>query len=621
MTGSTITAKPWPGRSGWQRCCQRPGPARRPEPIGPNWIPAPESSVSDRSKISSCATSRDFDRVRPPDRRTLSVTGQTYDRTISASDPHPGKTKNMTQRFNSNPGLSRRSVLRAAGVGGLAMAAGGLLAACSDNPSSAESKQPSGAPVKGGTMRIGLPSGGASSRFTPYGSVGGPYSDWVASSLFEPLRSPDLNSVYHDVLIDELTAENKGAVWVARLKQGVEFHNGKTLTADDVIHTYKGILDPANGAFSYADFSVLDSMQKLDDRTIRFNLKRPSGRWPEIVATRATTGIVPVDFDEKNPVGTGPYKFVSRNGNEASFERFDNYHGDVGLIDGYRLIPLPDDDARVNALLSGAIDFLFTLPPTQVARLQADSRFGVLDLECGVFDIVFFRTDKGPFKDNRIRRAIRMAVDREEVLSVVYGGRGQLGNDLYGLYDKGYAKDLVRTRDVDGAKALIKEAGAEGLTAVINTHGGLRNEGHAMIVAKACREIGLNITVETMDQAAYGAGYPGWPAGTDSGPGWPIMSVSGIFDAPGALLNATGFVDDEYTKAWQQAEAALTDEARAEPLHRMQEILFDRGGFVISAFGHSLHAYAKGTTGWPNRNPSGLDIYVGMNKVAFTGQH
>lgn len=525
----------------------------------------------------------------------------------------------MTQT-NSNPGVSRRSVLRAVGVGGVAVAAGGLLAACKGNAASAGAKQAPGVPVKGGTMRIGLPTGGASSRFTPYGPIGGYDSDWIGSSLFEPLRCTDLNYVFHNLLIDELTMEDKkGAVWAAQLKQGVEFHNGKTLTSDDVIYTFNQILNPANGAYSYGDFQVLDNMQKLDERTIRFNLKRPSGRWGEIIGLRASTGIVPAGWNGGTPIGTGPYKFVAREGNDTSLARFDNYHGDVGYLDGYRLIPITDPDALVNALISGAIDFLFDLPPTQVAQLQENSRFGMLNLECGVFDFVFFRTDKGPFEDNRIRKAVRMAVDREEMLSVVYGGYGKLGNDLYGWYDPGFAKDLIRTRDVEGAKALIKEAGAEGLKMVINNPGE-RNAAVSEIVAEACREIGLNAKAEPMDNATFAANYPGWPAGSNSGPGWPLMSLIGLYEAPGAALNAEFFNNAEFTQAWQEAEAALTEEARAKPLRRMQEILFDQGGNVISAFGNSLHAYVSNTTGWPNRNPSGLDIYAGMNKVAFTKQ-
>lgn len=172
-------------------------------------------------------------------------------------------------------------------------------------------------------------------------------------------------------------------------------------------------------------------------------------------------------------------------------------------------------------------------------------------------------------------------------------------------------------RDVAAAKELVAQAGAQGLTVPFDTIGG-RPKQIVDIVASAAREIGLKPTIAVRDPAAHFAGFPGWYGATDSVPSLPIMSIAAIYDAPGATYNGTFFDDAEYAVTWNVAVSAMTDEERAAPLHTMQKVLFDRGGYLIPAFSNTLAAHVAGATGWPTRDYSGIQIPIELNKVSLT---
>src|SRR5262249_26613783 len=195
---------------------------------------------------------------------------------------------------------------------------------------------------------------------------------------------------------------------------GVEFHNGKTLDVDDFIYTVKQITNPTTGAFNYGRFILFDikHAQKLDNLTVRIPMLTPVAIMPEMMGGGSVAIIVPVGFDIKAPVGTGPFKLKSFTpGQQTVLERFPNYWGEPAKVDTLVLIDLPDDTARYNALLSGQIDVLDTIPYAQLAALKGNSQFNVSNLPAGGWYPMAMRVDKAPFTDVRVRQAMRLAVD------------------------------------------------------------------------------------------------------------------------------------------------------------------------------------------------------------------
>src|ERR687898_24543 len=229
--------------------------------------------------------------------------------------------------------LTRRQVIRAGAAGGLALGAGGVLAGClggdddDDGTANAPQAQP-GDFRRGGTLRVGATGGGAEDTVDGHKPTSDPdiMRTW---QLFEPLAVR--NAAFTElemVLAESLEAEaNKADIWTVRLKPDLEFHNGKTVTADDVIFSLRRILDPKDPKVGAASIGYIDAkgLKKMDERTVRIPLQFANSSFPEDIG-QYFNNIVPVDFDPENPVGTGAFKFDSlQPGEQSTFLRHENY--------------------------------------------------------------------------------------------------------------------------------------------------------------------------------------------------------------------------------------------------------------------------------------------------------
>src|ERR1051325_11736691 len=208
---------------------------------------------------------------------------------------------------------TRRTLLGTAAAGGLILAGRG--SSDSGDSSSSSSSSSSGAPAsgaqkQGGTMKFAPVELSRVTTPDPQ-SISTGYS--LSRSMFSSLTRRDPAFKLENLLAEEFVPEgNDQSVWTVRVPAGVEFHNGKTLTADDVIFTIRRILDPKNPATAAVLMDAVDPKQlkKMDDRTVRLTLKYPNSQLPDAFRM-PDTGIVPTDFDPKNPIGTGPFKQVS----------------------------------------------------------------------------------------------------------------------------------------------------------------------------------------------------------------------------------------------------------------------------------------------------------------------
>src|SRR3954470_13336041 len=246
--------------------------------------------------------------------------------------------------------LTRRQLLEAGAAGALVLGTGGLLW-----PRAAAAKA-------GGVLHVGIAGGGPTDNFDA-ALVNGPSATTRMQVFYETLTWLDGKFQLHNWLVDELTPNKTATRWTARLKQGLQFHNGKTVTPEDVFFSLGRILNPKSGATAAAQLTQLDlrASKKLDKRTIEFALKKPYSFFDEVLSD--IVYIVPVGYDPKKPVSTGPWKLVSYSpGRQTVLEPFKNYWGKKPVVDQLVIVELPDDSARVNALLAGQVDVINQVP-------------------------------------------------------------------------------------------------------------------------------------------------------------------------------------------------------------------------------------------------------------------
>jgi peptide/nickel transport system substrate-binding protein len=516
---------------------------------------------------------------------------------------------------------TRRDIMRG-GLGAVAVVgAGGVLGACGDDDASTSTTAAGPKPGKGGNLRVGFQSAGTTGSIDP---------DFTTGQMVEYGRHNAINNVLVErndelelelSLAEEVESNSAGDEWTVRVKDGVEFHNGKTLAADDVIASFQRKLGKDSSAKS--TFSMLDpkGMEKVDERTVRFKLTKPYGPFRTALSTIAGY-ITPVDFDPKNPVGTGPFKFGSfKPGDSTTVTRFANYFGDPALVDELELLEFQDESAMVNALLAGQIEAAGGLPFAQVEVLKGRSDLESVISKSSAWRPFVMRCDVKPFDDVRVRQAMRLIPDRKQLIDTAFAGQGEIANDLYAPFDPVYNTSIPqREQDLEQARSLLKAAGHDSLDLTLTTSAiapGLV-EASTVFVQQA-KEAGVNITLEKINPSDFfGDRWLSYPFTVDYWSEPDYLATAALADGPGAVYNETHFEDEEFNSLFEQAIAEVDDEARKEIAQQMQEIQHERGGYLIWGFPNYIDAHTKKVAGFkPLRATLPLNN-MHFTKVGFT---
>ncbi len=512
-----------------------------------------------------------------------------------------------------NGTLTRRELLLRAGVLGLsATTLGSLLAACGGGGTSASPSSASSiSPRQGGSLRIGLTGGASSDTLNPQALVTTP--DLARSAqLYNGLVEFNNDAELVMSLAEELEASSDAMVWTVRVRQGVTFHNGKELGADDVIYTFQKALNPKAPSPAAPMLTPVDinGMRKLDARTVRIPCRTPFSYFDQMI-TPYNLAIIPVGWDQKHPVGTGPFKFQSFSpGSTSTFVRNDNYfESGLPYADSLVITDYADETAQVNALLSGQEDAIGALSVASTSSLQGMS---VVFSDGGGITPFTMRVDTPPFNDPRVREAMRWIVDRKQMRDAVFAGHGVIGNDVTSIWDPTYDHSLPqREQDIARAKLLLKQAGQDHLAVELVTapiqQGTVQA---AQVFAQQAKAAGVNVKLRTVTATDFfGPNYLKWVFAQDFYYYEPyFLQVVGAF-LPTSTYNETHFNNPTYNQLNAKALATVDKTARAQIVHEMMRMDYEIGGYIIPYFvpvidAHSpkLMGLAPGKTGAPLSN-------------------
>jgi peptide/nickel transport system substrate-binding protein len=510
-------------------------------------------------------------------------------------------------RAVAQSGLTREELLKRAAVGGAVIVAGGSLVKSAQG---ARAGVAASAPKRGGTFRIGVSGGSAKDFIDGQNIVTRPDQARIVTG-WETLVVFDAQfKLKFDGLAEEITPNKKGTVWTIRVRDGIEFHNGKTLGAADVRYSLQRLVSKKLGLFGGAALSSIDPKQikLVDKRTVRCTLKQSDGTILDALG-QYIAGIVPVGYSptavgKANPnIGTGPYKVQSFTpGQQSVHVRNPNYwRSGQPYFDKVVVIDFPDDTARVNALLGGQIDAMTDVPPAQVAVVNGHSGTKVLESPSAAWTPICMRVDAPPFNDVRVRQAMRLIANRPQMVAQALSGHGKIGNDLYAPFDEAYAKSLPqRVQDIDKAKSLLKAAGQEGLTVDLqSTNGALgMNEG-AQVFAQQAKAAGVTINVKVLDSGAfYGDQYLKWPFSTDFWGSRNYLSQVAAGSLPSSPYNETHWpADKKFIALYNQARVTTDRAKQAAILQEMQKMEYDSGGYIVWGFSTLLDGYSTKVQG------------------------
>lgn len=262
----------------------------------------------------------------------------------------------------------------------------------------------------------------------------------VLHVLYESLVDVNEDSQFTPGLARSWSVARDGLSVTFRLQPGVKFHDGTEFDANAVKWNIERVMDPATKSEHQSRFTeAIQSVDVVDKHTVRFNLKQAFPPLLSVLIDRPGLMVSPTaarklgaDF-ARNPVGTGPFRFVEWvPGNRVVLEKFPGYwQAGKPLVGGMTFLDVPEPAVRLAKLRAGELDLIYDVAARDVAALAGDQAFRVVESRGMRFDSIQLRVDVPPFDNRALREAIALAIDRNEIHQVIYQGAGKPSGKLF----------------------------------------------------------------------------------------------------------------------------------------------------------------------------------------------
>jgi peptide/nickel transport system substrate-binding protein len=505
--------------------------------------------------------------------------------------------------------IGRREFLRYAAVLGLSVPFGGAyapgLARAADTARAASAARPA--------LTVGMPVPAGLIDPLTVGDTGGVC---LLSQCGEYLAVSDPELHLRPALAERWQPNADGSVWRFQIRRQVKFHDGRTFSAADVVATMDRLADPANGSIALSAFAGTLSKggtHALDDYTIEFRLDAPNGSFPYLVSSDNYNAIIlPKEYAgdfERNFNGTGPFRLEKYTAKaRASFVRNEEYWGAKAIPDRALFSFYDSIQAQVLAMQGGQLDVLLHVPVQGGQALLADPRLNIVALKSSAHEQVHLRTDQGPFADKRVRRAIALSLNRENLVRGMFRGRAALGNDspFAPIFPATDPTVPQRVQDLPEARELLAAAGVpNGFKARLTTERFQELPDYAVVIQNALRKIGIDLTLNVEDQSAYyGRAAFGSSDWLDSEMGIEDYAHRGV---PNTILNAclgsrgvfnaAHFKNAQFDRLVAGYIAALDPAAQRASAGRIQQLLLEETPVITAYFYDWLSVTAKYVSG------------------------
>ena len=339
-----------------------------------------------------------------------------------------------------------------------------VLCACGDGKTEEEASgfgsdgtSSSGEPVNGGELVVGI-SQDLGDSLDPYQMVAAGTKE-VLFNVYEGLVKPDSSGNYVPAVASDYVVSEDGLTYTFTLRENVLFHNGDTVSAEDVLYSFETCAATSVEADLVAALSAVQNISAEGDQVV-ITLSEPNAAF---ICHVGMVHIVPADYADQAtaPVGTGPFKFVSRSVQESLVvEKFAEYWGTPAYLDKVTFKIFEDPNALMSALSAGSVDMANHLTIDQVDAIGGD--FNCLEGTMNLVQALYLNNAVEPFNNEKVRQAMSHAVNVDEILELTSAGYGaKLGTSIYPAFGKYFDESLVGyyEYDVEKAKALLAEAG------------------------------------------------------------------------------------------------------------------------------------------------------------------
>lgn len=387
--------------------------------------------------------------------------------------------------------------------------------------------------------------------------------------------------------IDDLT-------WEFKIREGVVFHDGSPLTANDLVFSFERVLDPEVGSRSQPRISVISGVEAPDDFTFRITTTEPFAPLPTILMyvyalPAAAYQEMGAEAFALNPIGSGPYRFVEWvRDDHVLLERFDDYWNGAPTLATAEFRPIAEASTRVAALQAGELDIATLIPTIDVPVIESNPDLTIRNVTSLRTIFVGMNTWNEPLSDVRVRQALNYAVDVPSIITNLLGGFGSQVASVSGPGEFGFNPDIEPYEyNPDRARELLAEAGyADGFSTTLDTPIGryLQDVEISQAIAGQLAEVGVQVEVR---QAEFNEYFDRWVAGSIEGLYFLGYGAS-TMDADGVMAShfdserrAPYFNSPESDELIHRAVQSFDPEERLAIYHELMQYLHDQAPWIF----------------------------------------
>jgi peptide/nickel transport system substrate-binding protein len=508
----------------------------------------------------------------------------------------------------SESGIGRREFVTLALAAGVTAASAGDLYAArkkKGDASAASPPPPPPGPKRGGEFKMATGAGNYQDALDP-ATWRNPFMTTVAGAIGNTLASVDARNHPQPDLAQSFEPSDGARKWVFKLKSGITFHNGKTMTAEDVVATYNYHRDKKTKSRARVNLAGIVDVKADGPNQVVFTLIEPHADFPYVTSDSHLSIFAAKDggIDFADGAGTGPYvKDLFKAGVKFTGHRNPNYHkSDVAWFDTVEMTLVADAPRRHNMVLAGSTHYIDLVNVNNPGELKRSRTVKLTDVPGFGHYVAPMNCNVAPFMDVKVRQAIKWAINRDDLVRRVRGGFGVTGNDVPLSPNMRYAAPIAPQYkyDPDKAKALLRIAGYNSLKLNLSASdaafpGAL--EAAAAMKASARR---ANIDITVVNEAAEGYHDLVWMKKP-----WVMSYWNGRATAD--WMFSTAYADDspwnesswkypKFNDLLKAARAEMDDAKRAARYTEMQQILHDDGGALVLMFDNYVSAHSTKVT-------------------------
>jgi len=466
-------------------------------------------------------------------------------------------------------------------------------------------------PQPGGTLRAAFQNEWAG--LDPH-TVSSYSSYQILNNVLETLTAYDDNLNLIPWLAESWEQSEDGLTWTFKLREGVMFHNGREMTAEDVKWSFERLIDPETGAGNAANVGPPETViEVIDDYTVAITHPEPVGILPQTLGFNKASGIIASESlnDQgiiTQPIGTGPFKIAEVEGTTRILlqKHEDYWQNGLPYLDAVEITPIPDDTVREAALLGGEVDWVLSIAPQNFEKLEADDSVVVSTVPQLSYDYIGLNLEREPFNDQRVRQAIAYALDREQLAEAGYFGLAVPVQGPTGPGSPWYFEYSPYSRDVEKAKELLAEAGyPEGFQMeLLPTVQYGETVRAAQVLQQQLAEVGIETSINAPEWSEWlelegGGNYDAyicnWNALIDADQYYYLQHKSD------QVFNFTGYDNPEFDELVTEARSTSDFDERYQIYQELNQILVDDAPYVYMYNKLEMRAYAPYVKGFVTR--------------------